>query len=252
MFRMGVIIAPVLKPCQPSKLAGRKHADYYFCVNFFAWLGSSVGKKQVVGLTGFGIALFAVLHMSGNLVMLVSPQAYNMYGHQLVHNPVFPALEALLLLAFVFHVVLASQLWFRNRAARPRNNSSAGSGAKRSSFAARSMILSGLLLFVFLVLHLITFKYGAHYTVVYNGVEVRDLYRLIQEKFHSPLYVAWYVFSLVVMGVHLSHGIASLFQSMGIAGVRNAKLQAVSIGIATVLTAGFILQPLWIMFGGGQ
>ncbi len=190
--------------------------------------------------------------MSGNLVMLVSPQAYNMYGHQMTHNPVFPALEVLLLAAFIFHVVLATQLWFRNRAARPHNNISAGSGAKRSSFAVRSMILSGLLLLVFIVLHLITFKFGPHYTVVYDGVEVRDLYRLIQEKFHSPGYVAWYILALVVMGVHLSHGIASLFQSMGLAGVRNPKLQVVSLGVAWVLTAGFILQPLWILFGGGQ
>lgn len=190
--------------------------------------------------------------MAGNLVMLISPQAYNMYGHQMTHNPVFPALEVLLLVAFGFHVVLASQLWFRNRAARPMNNISAGSGAKRSTFAARSMILSGLLLFVFIVLHLITFKFGTHYTVVYDGVEVRDLYRLIQEKFHSPSYVAWYIIALVVMGIHLSHGIASLFQSMGLASVRNARLQAVSIGVAVILTGGFILQPLWTMFGGGQ
>lgn len=184
--------------------------------------------------------------------MLISPKAYNMYGHQMVHNPVFPALEMLLLAAFVFHVVLATQLWFRNRAARPRNNISPGSGDKRSSFAVRSMILSGLLLLVFIVLHLITFKFGPHYTVVYDGLEVRDLYRLIQEKFQSPAYVAWYILALLVMGLHLSHGIASLFQSMGFASVRNPRLQKVSFGVAWGVTAGFILQPLWIMFGGGQ
>ena len=215
--------------------------------NFFAWLGSSVGKKQVVGLTGFGIALFALLHMAGNLMMFFSPRAYNIYGHQTVHNPAFPFLEGLLLAAFGFHVVLATQLWLENRRARPMDNYSAGSGPKRSTFAARSMFFTGLLLFVFLVLHLITFKYGTYYSVNYDGVEVRDLYRLMVEKFQSPTYVAWYILCLVVLGIHLSHGITSLFQSMGLGSARNPALKRFGMALAIVIAGGFIAQPIWIM-----
>lgn len=218
---------------------------------FLTWFGSSVGKKQVVGLTGLGIAFFALMHMSGNLLMIISPKAYNVYGHQMVHNPIFPFLELLLLAAFVFHVGLAIQLSLRNRAARPKGNASFGSGPKRATFASRSMILTGLLVFVFLVLHIVTFKYGTYYSVNYDGVEVRDLYRLISEKFQSPVYVGWYLFSLVVLGVHLSHGVSSLFQSMGLAGARGRALRQFSWALAIVIAGGFFIQPIWMMCCGG-
>jgi succinate dehydrogenase / fumarate reductase cytochrome b subunit len=219
---------------------------------FKAWLGSSVGKKQVVGLTGLGIAFFALMHMAGNLMMLISPQAYNLYGHATTHNPVFPLLEALLLAAFLFHIVLAIQLALRNRAARPQGYVSHGSGPKRSTFAARSMILTGLLVLCFLVLHILTFKYGPYYSVVYDGVEVRDLYRLVSEKFHEPIYVVWYLFSLVVLGLHLSHGFSSLFQSMGLGSARNPVLRQISWAFAIVVSGGFIIQPLWFFCCGGN
>ncbi len=217
---------------------------------FKTWLGSSIGKKQTVAVTGLGISLFAFLHVSGNMMMFFSPEMYNIYGHQLVHNPVFPALELLLLAAFLFHIVLAVSLAMENRRARPKDNVSWGTWPKRSSFAARTMIYSGLLLLVFMVLHLQTFKFGHEYTVMTSAGEVRDLYRLLIEKFQNPVYVVWYEISLVVLGIHLSHGIASSFQSLGIMGVRNPKLRLVAWGFAILVAGGFMAQPLWIYFGG--
>lgn len=219
---------------------------------FKAWLGSSVGKKQVVGLTGLGIAFFSLMHMAGNLLMFVSARAYNLYGHNLTHGPAFPVLELLLLAAFIFHIVFAVQLSLLNRRARPQGYVSTGSGLKKATFASRSMILSGLLVLVFLVLHIFTFKYGTYYSVSYDGVEVRDLYRLIAEKFHEPLYVFWYLFSLVVLGLHLSHGISSLFQSMGLGSARNPVLRQISWAFALVVAGGFIAQPIWFFCCGGN
>src|SRR5690349_20806081 len=106
-------------------------------IRFRSWLSTSIGKKQTVALTGFGISLFALMHMAGNLIMFVSPELYNIYGHNTVHNPVFPALELLLLAAFLFHIALAGWLALENRRARPQGNASWGNWPKRSSFAAR-------------------------------------------------------------------------------------------------------------------
>ncbi len=218
---------------------------------FRIWFGSSVGKKQVVAFSGLGLAVFTLSHMAGNLLMFISPRAYNLYGHSLVSNPAFPLIEATLALAFLVHIGLAIQLSVRNRKARPVGYTSWGSGPKKTDFAARSMVLTGLLVLSFLVLHIITFKYGAHYVAVYDGVEVRDLFKLIQEKFQQPLYVAWYVFSLVVLGVHLSHGVSSVFQSLGLFSARTVFLRQLAWAFAIVVAGGFITQPLWVFCCGG-
>lgn len=219
--------------------------------NIKTWICSSVGKKQVVGLTGLGIALFALLHMAGNLMMFVSPKLYNLYGHQVVHMPAFPLLELLLLVAFLVHVGFTISLVRDAQRAKPRGNAPGAKGPKRTSFAARTMILSGLLLLAFLVLHVITFKYGPYYSISYDGVEVRDLYRLLVEKFQSPLYVGWYALCLVLLGLHLSHGIASVFQSLGFQSARHPKLRAFSWVLALVIAGGFFMQPFWIFSRGG-
>jgi succinate dehydrogenase / fumarate reductase, cytochrome b subunit len=220
--------------------------------HFKSWISSSVGKKQVVGLTGFAIAAFALSHMAGNMLILVSAKAYNYYGHTLVTNPLLPVAEILLLVAFVVHIVFAVQLSIANRRARPIGNVSAGSGLKRASFASRSMILSGLLVLVFLILHLISFKYGTYYTVVYDGIEMRDLHRLIVEKFRDPVYFVWYLISLLVLGLHLSHGIGALLQSLGFNSNRAPWVRQVSWAFAIVIAGGFIAQPVWVMCCGGN
>ncbi len=219
---------------------------------FKAWITSSVGKKQIVGLTGLGIAFFTLMHMSGNLLMFVSARAYNLYGHALTSGPAFPIIELGLLSAFLIHIGFAIHLAMLNRQARPVGYSGRGSGPKQASFASRSMALTGLLVLAFLVLHICTFKYGPYYSIVYDGTEVRDLYRLIAEKFHEPLYVSWYVFSLLVLGVHLSHGVSSLFQSLGLASARNPALRQISWAFALVVAGGFLIQPLWFFCCGGN
>jgi succinate dehydrogenase / fumarate reductase, cytochrome b subunit len=218
---------------------------------FLTWFGSSVGKKQIVAFSGLGLAIFTLSHMAGNLLMFLSPRAYNLYGHSLVSNPAFPLIEATLALAFIVHIVLAIQLSIRNRNARPMGYASWGSGPKRTDFAARSMALTGLLVLSFLILHIITFKYGAHYVAVYDGMEVRDLYKLIHEKFQEPIYVAWYVLSLVVLAIHLSHGISSVFQSLGLFSARTVFLRQLAWAFSIVVAGGFITQPLWIFCCGG-
>lgn len=212
---------------------------------------STVGKKFLVAITGLGLSGFLLSHMAGNLLLLVSAEAYNKYSHSLVTNPLIYVAEAGLVFLFLLHLGLAISLWLDNRAARD-NRYLVSPKNKGTTFAAKSMIYTGLLTLVFLVLHLITFKYGAHYTVNYNGVEMRDMYRLVAEEFQKPLYIAWYLFALVVLGLHLSHGLSATVQSLGLGSSINCKLKRATIGLVLILILGFMSQPIFMMIKGVQ
>ncbi len=211
--------------------------------------GSAVGSKILVAVTGLGLAGFVLGHMAGNLLIMVDPRLFNLYGHAIVSNPLVYVAEAGLILFFSLHVLKAVQVTIRNFKARPQGYSRASSGAKGTSLAAKSMWFQGTLILVFVVYHVITFKYGAHYTISYDGQTVRDLHRLVVEVFHQPTYVAWYVFCLVLLGLHLSHGVSSVFQSLGFHHPRYTPIIKVSGWVyALVVSGGFIAQPLYVYF----
>lgn len=210
---------------------------------------TSIAKKFFMGLTGLGLSLFVLSHMIGNLLILVSPEAYNRYGHALISNPAIYLAEAGLVFLFLYHSVAGIKLAIQNRKARPGRYAVSASGPKAASLSSKSMAYSGSLILVFLILHIATFKYGTHYSATYNGVEMRDLHRLVVEVFQSPGYIAWYLLCLVLLGVHLSHGFASTFQSMGLYHVRYQPLiKKAGWAYAILVTAGFIVQPLYVYF----
>lgn len=225
--------------------------------NVKSYLCSSVGKKQIIALTGLVWSGFVLTHMSGNLLILMGPDTYNKYGHMLVTNPILYPAEAFLVLALLTHMFFAIRLTLENRLARAGGPSKNASCVKAARFGSRSMILTGLLIFVFVILHLRAFKYGPHYTTQVGGVEMRDLHRLVVEEFHEPLEIAWYTFALLVLGIHLSHGFASLMQTFGIGSVRSCFIKKIGWAFAVIVAAGFIIQPFFIYFnlpylGGGK
>jgi succinate dehydrogenase / fumarate reductase cytochrome b subunit len=217
------------------------------------YLCSSIGKKQMMALTGLGLSVFVLIHMSGNLFLLVGQETYNQYSHKLTSNPLIYFAEVGLALTFLVHIALGIRLAAANRSSRavgPYKQPDAP--AKSANVASRSMIWTGLLVLVFLVLHLWTFKYGAYYPVTYNGVEMRDLYRLVFEKFQSPLYTGWYLFSMLILGLHLSHGFAATFQTLGFSSVHNRRLKKVGWAFAAMIALGFFSQPIFLFVVGGK
>lgn len=215
-------------------------------------LSTSVGKKWLVGLTGLVWSGFVLTHMAGNMLILVSAEKYNTYGHMLVSNPGLPLAELFLVVTLIMHMGLALKLARENRVAKGMKPAMVPTKDQcdRATFASRTMVYSGLLIFVFLVLHLITFKYGPHYKVVYGGVEMRDLHKLIVEKFKDPTYVGFYIFCLCVLGLHLSHGIASVLQTTSLGSIRNGCIKKIAYTFAAIVALGFISQPVYILFGG--
>ena len=210
-------------------------------------LGSTVGKKYLMGITGLIWAGFVLAHMAGNLLIFVSPDAYNVYGHTLVSGNIIFIAEAVLILALIVHVFCAVSLTIHNRAAKETRYAVAASGKKKATLASRTMAVQGTLILAFLIYHITTFKFGTYYETTVNGVVMRDLHRLIVEVFQSPAYVGWYLVCLVLLGYHLSHGVGSVFQSLGLMnGTYRNGIRKLSITYAVIVAVGFISQPLYV------
>ncbi|WP_413943719.1 succinate dehydrogenase cytochrome b subunit [Bdellovibrio sp. HCB-162] len=211
------------------------------------FLGSTVGKKYLMGITGLIWAGFVLAHMAGNLLIFVSHDAYNAYGHAITSGNIIYVAETVLVLALIVHVYTAFSLTAANRASKGSKYAVAASGKKKATLASRTMAVQGSLILVFVILHLITFKYGTHYETTVNGVVMRDLARLMEEVFQSPGYVAWYVVALILLGFHLSHGVGSTFQSLGLMeGTYRNTWKKLSYAYAFVVALGFIAQPLYL------
>ncbi len=209
---------------------------------------TSVGTKLLIGLTGLSLVGFLIFHLYGNLLLFFGPEKYNEHAHALISNPLVIPAELGLVAIFLLHAIKAVLNFFSNRSARPDDyavKTSAG-GPSRKSWASATMILSGVILFVFVPFHLVTFKYGAGYAA---GGGVRDLYRLLIEVFQSPGYVIYYVVAMVIVGLHLRHGVSSSLQSLGlIPAAWTRTFLATCYVVALLIGAGFVLIPIYIYF----
>ncbi len=213
------------------------------------WIGSSIGRKQLIGITGVGLSLFVLIHMLENMLILVGARPYNEYTHFLTSNPLIYLAEGGLLAIFLLHVIFALAISWTNCKARDSRYAVASNGPKGTSMVQRSLWAQGLLILVFLILHLISFKYGAEYSVDYGPGPIRDMHKLVVEVFHQPAYVVWYVVALIVLGFHLSHGVGSSFQTVGLHHPRYQKcIRALSVSYALIVALGFITEPLYVYF----
>jgi len=224
-------------------------------------LNSPIGKKLITGITGLGLTIFVLMHMIGNLSMFSGDDAYNQYAHLLASlGPLLYAIEAGLVLFFLAHAVNGIKIWMGKRKARPQGYKvykSAGKPSMQSS-SSRSMIITGIILLVFTVFHLISFKFGpggpgnadAAYLTVIDGVEMRDLAQLVREKFATTWYTFGYTAIMLLLVVHLRHGVWSALQSLG--AMRPSLSPVIySLGglIGLGIGLGFIVMPLALFFG---
>lgn len=209
---------------------------------------STVGKKYLMGLSGLVWLGFIFGHMAGNLTILIGPDSYNSYGHAITSNKLLLySTEVIILLALLTHVFLAISLTMENRKARGVGYTVKPNGSKGPSFASSWMAVHGSVILVFIISHLITFKYGAYYETTVNGVVMRDLARLMAEVFSNPGAVAWYVVALILLGFHVTHGVRSVFQSFGLLHPAYQPLiKTAGIVYAVVVAGGFISQPLFV------
>src|SRR5437868_4125258 len=208
----------------------------------FGVFSSSVGTKILIGVTGVALFLYLVIHIAGNLIVFLGPAAFNRYAFVMEYgNPLLPVIEIGLLLIFLLHVYKAVTMFLANQQARPVayvRKKYAGRPS-RKSIASATMIVSGLWLLVFVIIHVKAFRYGTEYAWPAGG---RDLYRLEMENFSNPLVVGFYVLSMIIVGSHLWHGITSAFQSLGLDHPKvTPKLLVAGKVIAVLIAGGFIV-----------
>lgn len=213
------------------------------------YFSSSVGRKQIMGITGLVWSLFVLTHMAANLLIMISATAYNKYSHALTSNPLLIVAELGLVVTLGLHAFDGFWLTYQNWGARKTKYAMPTNGEKKARFQSKYMIFHGSLLLVFVILHIVTFKYGTYYSTTIDGVEMRDLHRLVIEVFQSPGYVAWYVFAMIFVGLHLSHGFYSAFATLGIYHPRlSPYLSKFGYFYAFIIAAGFLSQPIYVYF----
>lgn len=222
-------------------------------------LASPVGRKVLTGVTGVLLFVYLLQHLYANLhVFSADPQAVSRYALALEgFGPVLRLVEGALAALFAVHIALGLSIWARARRARgtgyaqyrPRG------GTRLGTLASRTMIASGLLLAGFLVVHVAYFRFGPGvaegYVTYVDGEAVRHFERLVRERFAAPGYVALYVAALGALALHLTHGLWSALQSLGLVHDRNRRL-VVRLGVAAavLLCAAFMAIPLGVYFGG--
>lgn len=212
-------------------------------------LNSSIGKKQLVAITGLGLCGFLVAHLAGNFLIFAGPEAFDGYAKSLEDNPLLIPMEAGLLAIFLVHIALALKSFLENRKARPQSyvmKESAG----RENVMNKTMPISGVIILAFVVFHLIEFKFGDRNVTLADGRAVDSLYWLVVTYFQSSiLYVVWYVFAVCVLGAHVGHGLQSACQTLGINHPKyTPAIKWASVGFGFVVAVGYGILPIYCLF----
>jgi succinate dehydrogenase / fumarate reductase cytochrome b subunit len=211
------------------------------------FLSTSVGTKLLIGVTGFLLFLYLLIHIGGNALIVFGPAVFNNYAYVMEQkNPVLPLIELALLAVFLIHVYKTVRMFLANQSTRPvRYAMKKPAGApSRKTLASSTMIVSGLWLLVFIIIHVKAFRFSPEYEWPAGG---RDLYRQELENLSNPLMVLFYILSMTVVGSHLYHGIASAVQSLGLDHPTwTPRVLFAGKVFAVIVAVGFMMIAAWV------
>jgi len=220
---------------------------------------SSIGRKVAMALSALFLMVFLLQHLTINLLSVISPDTFNEVSHFMGTNPLVQfALQPVLIFGVIFHFIMGFYLEIKNRNARVVSYANNNRNAN-STWVSRNMIWSGAAILAFMALHFYDF-WAPEINVKYFKGDMSGLldpdnidsgfryYEELTHKFVDPIRVAAYVVAFVFLSLHLMHGFASAFQSMGASTVRKAKLQLAAKIYSIVLPLGFIFIALYHYF----
>ncbi len=205
-----------------------------------------MGKKVLMAATGLILTLFLIGHLAGNLLIFAGPTSFNDYSHFLKHGipEILWVVRIVLLACLAIHVVASIQVSLASRRARP-----AGYAVRKNietTFAARTMIWSGPLLFAYIVYHLMMFTF----LTTGPGYSPTDVYRNVVLSFRVPAIAGVYAFAMLLLGLHLYHGAWSMLHTLGTGTPRYRFLRRAGAPLfAAVITFGYILIPAAVLMG---
>ena len=213
-----------------------------------------IGKKAVMAITGVMLVGYVVAHMLGNLQIYSSnPEQINAYA-AFLHSPnnflLLWGARSVLLLAVILHITASVQLWLQNRAARPI--AYARKDDVPSSYAARTMIWSGPIVAAFVIFHVLHLTVGAVLPLrdVGDNPITPDVRYNVIAGFQNYAVSGFYIFAMILLCLHLYHGMWSMFQSLGISHPRyTRKLKRAAAILAILIAAGNCSIPIAVMTG---
>lgn len=202
---------------------------------------ASILKKALMAVTGLCWFVYLILHLLGNLLLWAGPDKYNEYAHALISNPLLIPAEIVLVVTLLAHMFTAWRVTNENNAARPQAYAVKVPSSGSSTFASRTMWYGGVILLLFIVIHVWMFKYG-------DQSGTHGLWGLVVRSFKNPLIALMYIVAMLPLGLHLSHGFASAFQSLGALQPHwRPAFRTTGQVVGWVIAAGFILLPLWAL-----
>lgn len=205
---------------------------------------SSVGQKLIMSITGLFLISFLIVHLLGNLLLLQTEGTnFLAYAEFMKTNSFIKGMEWILFGGFIVHIVYAAVLTAKNKKARPEGYAYTNA-SQNSSWFSRNMGLSGSIVFIFLVIHLNTFfiPHKVLHTATLNIYEETIL------AFQNPLYTAFYVLAMCLLGFHLNHGFQSAFQTLGLRHPKYTPLiKKLGTTYAIVVPAAFAFIPVYIL-----
>ena len=218
-----------------------------------AWT-TTVFVKQLMAISGIVFVLFLLFHSYGNLKMFLGQEAYDHYAHWLKEEafvPIFPhggfiwVFRAAMVLMLVIHIWAAAVTWKRSR--RARRSAYVVKRSAADAYAARTMRMTGVLLFFLIVFHILHFTTG---TIRTGFVADSTPYERMVATFHSPLMVVVYLIFIGLAALHVSHGFWSAFQSLGwVRGGTRKFMEVLSGLVGALIFLMFALPPLAIVAG---
>lgn len=216
------------------------------------WYKSSIGKKWIVALTGIVLIAYVIGHLLGNLQIYISPEQIDWYGAKLHSLGMFLwAIRAFLIACFIAHIATTILLAIENRRARPERY--AVKKNIRTTGAARTMVVSGLIVFCFVIYHLLQFtirpeSLGIKSYTLPNGHN--DVYTMVVMGFLNPYATIFYIVGLFLLAMHLSHGFSSFLQTLGLNGGKTARfLEIGGTALAWLIFAGYTSIPVSVYMG---
>ncbi|WP_314238237.1 succinate dehydrogenase cytochrome b subunit [Capnocytophaga leadbetteri] len=210
---------------------------------------TSVARKVAMALSALFLILFLIIHLAVNLTSVISENTFNELSHFMGTNPLIQfAMQPVLLAGVIFHFVMGFVLEIQNKRARGSEKYYAYNGGANSSWMSRNMIITGVMILLFLGLHLYDFWVGEmnYKYIQFKEPDPTRYYHELIEKFHEPLRVGMYVLCFVFLCLHLLHGFQSAFQSMGWKdNARKKLISQVGNWYSYIICGGFIFIALF-------
>lgn len=210
-------------------------------------LNSSIGKKFVMAITGISLILFLIVHLINNLSMYLGVEAYDTVVKSLDGiKPIVRVIEVILAIIFIWHIYNGVRLWFINKKARPEKYA-VNASSENSTIFSRTMIITGSIIFIFLVIHLQTMWYSFNFGEAHSN---HQYYYFVAETFNqSIVYSVFYIVAMVVLGFHLYHGFQSAFQTFGWNHNKYFPfIKKFGYAYAIIMTLGFASLPIYFLF----